>query len=457
MGFRVERADMAKKRFITNQTTNRKNGTTAFSAQGRAIADRRVGAEKLGRIAKKLGTDDTFSNEFKAAFQPETEYEQILERIHLEQELDAARKTITALKSMPGDPECTRIIDEMRAKPTRRRKDCPLCPIWRHERETHLTLAAISRYVFTRVLEQLYLVTIVFDFAENLFLLEDQVISANKSLNEMAAFMGRKGHGVVMVGSFEFDLCNHTELTQQHKHKALLSELGVEAPGSGGWVLTGHFFTRVPHDEILRSWFKARYPSSDKTWLRVRFDPIRKDKDLAESVMRTLSYADKVPTPLFKVPTRATKDGKRKKADELMHRMSAAFNGPSLGPKISPSDFDVNAAIVQWAKFVDRMGAKNIYFSVESAHAQKWLSESEMDYLRMTDEDLLGSGRHKYEILRDQEFYPPFRVKEHLKGRKRNLRSRPLSYDGEWVSMTDCSGINPDTHYHDFDKWTVKP
>ncbi|MEL7300874.1 MAG: hypothetical protein AAFM92_10865 [Pseudomonadota bacterium] len=413
--------------------------------------------KKLSRIAKKLGTDDTFAEEFKAAFQPETEYEQILERIHLEQELDAARKVITALKKYPNDPDCVRIIKEMQAQPTRRKKDCPLCPIWRHEREAHLTMAAISRYVFPRVLEQLYLVTIVFDFAENLYQLEDQLIEANRSLDQMAAFMGKRRYGVLMVGSFEFDLCSHVELTKQHKHKALLAELGTEAPPSGGWVLTGHFFTRVPHRDVLEPWLRERYPSSDKAWRRVRFDAIKSDKDLTESVMRTLSYADKVPTALFKVPTRKTKDGKRDKANELMQRMAGAFYGSSFGAHIDPATFDLNAAIVQWAKFVDRMGSKNVYYSVESAHAQKWLSESEMDYLRMTDEDLYGDGLHKYEIHRDQEFYPPFSVKDHLKGRKRNLRSRPLSYDAEWVSMTSCDGINPDTHYHDFDSWTVKP
>jgi hypothetical protein len=91
-----------------------------------------------------------------------------------------------------------------------------------------------------------------------------------------------------------------------------------------------------------------------------------------------------------------------------------------------------------------------------------------MDYIRMidadmtTDEDRRGDdgmkdGEHKIELHRDHGLLPPFDVPPHLKGRVRDLRSRPLTYDAEWDSMTDCLGINPDTHYHDFDRWTVKP
>lgn len=147
---------MSKRKYQTDQSTIRNDGKISFSPQGRAIANRRTAASLQSRIQKRLGTDDVFSDEFKAAFDRDTEYEQILERVNLEAELDAARKTITALRKYPNDRVAQRILSELAAKPTLRKKGCPLCPIWRHERETYLILAARSRYVFPRVTEQLY-------------------------------------------------------------------------------------------------------------------------------------------------------------------------------------------------------------------------------------------------------------------------------------------------------------
>jgi len=66
--------------------------------------------------------------------------------------------------------------------------------------------ASQSRYVFPRVTEQLYLVTIVFDFAENLDQLEDAMVAAHKGMQAAVAHMGRQRHGVMMTGTLEFDL-----------------------------------------------------------------------------------------------------------------------------------------------------------------------------------------------------------------------------------------------------------
>lgn len=445
----------------------RRDGKMAFSSQGRAIAMKRIGAVKLSRIQKKIGTDNTFSKAFKAAFDPDTEYEQILERINLETELDAARKTITALRKYPDDPDARRILKELAAKPTLRKKDCPLCPIWRHEREAHLTLAARVRYAFPRVVGELYLVTIVFDFAENLEQLEEAMRDAHKGMQSAVAHMGRKRHGVVMAGALEFDLKTYEDLTTEPKSISLLRQLGVTATDAGGWTLTGHFFTRVPHDEVLRDRLRKDYPSSDPKWHRVQFKQVQKDKDLLEHLSKILSYAGKVPKPLFDPPTRDTKGGDRKAADELMRRMSMAFYGSTMNTYLDQSVIDLNAAIAQWAKFVDHVGARLMYYSIESAHAQKWYSESEMEYIRKNDMDLtdhedlrgdgISDGQHKIELHRDHGLLPPYEVPSHLKGKLREFRSRPLTYDAEWESMTDCSGIDPDVHYHDFDKWTLKP
>jgi hypothetical protein len=108
------------------------------------------------------------------------------------------------------------------------------------------------------------------------------------------------------------------------------------------------------------------------------------------------------------------------------------------------------------------------YYSVESAHAQKWYSESEMDYIRVTDDDMrtdndmrgedgMLDGNHMIEVHRDHGPLPPHKQLPHLQGRVCELRSRLLTYDAEWESMTDCSGIDSKTEYHDFDKWMVKP
>ena len=459
---------MKKQKFVINTTTVRSDGKLAFSPQGRAVADRRIDAQKLSRIQKKLGTDDTFSDEFRAAFNPKTEYGQILERVQLESELDAARKTITALRRYPDDPDCQRILDGMWAKPIARKKDFPLCPIWRHERETRLIFAAQSRYVFPRVTEELYLVTIIFDFAENLDQLEEAMVVAHKGMQGAVAHMGRKRHGVMMAGTLEFDLKTFEDLTTEPKSISLLRELGMTATDAGGWTLTGHFFTRVPHREVLEDWLRKTYPSSTPNWHRVRFDQVKQNKKLLDHLSKILSYVNKMPMALFKPPTRKTKGGERETADELMRRMSAAFYGATMNTHLDRSVIDLNAAIVQWAKFVDRVGPKLLYYSVESSHAQKWYSESEMNYIRKTDADMttdedrrgddgMKDGEHKVELHRDHGLLPPFELQPHLKGEVRELRSRPLTYDAEWDSMTDCLGINPDTHYHDFDRWTVKP
>ena len=83
--------------------------------------------------------------------------------------------------------------------------------------------------------------------------------------------------------------------------------------------------------------------------------------------------------------------------------MAGAFYGTFVGAHIDTFTFDLTAAIVRWATFVDRMGSKNVYCSVESAHAHKWLSESEMEYLQVTDGDLVGRGQLKCEVHRDQD------------------------------------------------------
>jgi hypothetical protein len=434
------------------QGTNRKDGTWEFSRQSRAIADRRTEEGSQGRIARALGSGDIFTEEFKSAFQRETEYEQILGRINLVEELSAQKKLINALRSFSDDQEADRILRDIAAKPFRRKKDCPLCPIWRHERETRLTLTALSRYVTPRVRDQLYLLTIVFDFAENLHQLEEQLGQAQKSMTQAVAHMGRKGHGVMAIGAFEFDLISHAELTGDKKSVSLISELGIVAPESGGWTLTGHFFIRAPHVDVLQAWLNKRFPSSTPRWNRVRFDKIHEDKELSENLSRILSYGSKMPSALFDVPTRSTKGQQRQHADAKLNNMATAFYGAFGLSQANGTVFDVNAAIVQWAKFIDRVGPKLMYYSIESTHAQMWLSDSEIGYLRgQVDHQLDLVEYRRDRCIPDQRLTHP-----KLVGKKHKIKSHPLTYDAEWVSMTDCSDLNSDEEYPDFTEWLMK-
>ena len=434
----------------------RADGRLEFSPQGRAIAERRLTAEKGGRLERLLGPKSQFSSAFRSAFKPESEHEQILGRINLRKELEAASKTITALKSAPADEEAQHVLADMMDNPFQRKTDCVLCPIWRHERETYLTLVARNRYVFPSVIDQLYMVTIVFDFAEDLYRLGEALIDAKTGLRQAAAHMGRKGFGVMMVGSFELDLLSPDQLRTEFKSRALLAELGRSVPDGGGWAVTGHFFVRVPHVDVFKNWLKSRYPSSTDRWIRVQFDPVHRDKSLLENLSRVLSYGGKMPKPLFEAPTRKTVNDGRSLANFNVQKMLTSFYGQRIPNGLDEEAFGIDAAIVQWAKFMHRAGPGLTYYSVESTHAQKWLSASETAYVRSTDIDMDRTGRHPVELRRDHSIHPPHQMLNELDGRKINIRSRPLKHDPKWEVMTDCSNIDSEVERPDFLRWFLK-
>ena len=141
-----------------------------------------------------------------------------------------------------------------------------------------------------------------------------------------------------------------------------------------------------------------------------------------------------------------------------MLAMSSAFNGPFFDHKRTDrGSFDLDAAIRQWALFIDRIGERLAFYSVESVHAQKWYSESEMEYIRTVDYDLYADGRHRIEMHRDTGPFSKYQIQKHLKGRLRSLRTRRLRYDPDWVDQTDIGepvvGLQPVT----FDRWILKP
>ncbi|MEP1613936.1 MAG: hypothetical protein ABJL72_18695 [Roseobacter sp.] len=156
---------MKNRRFETNQSLVRKDGSLAFSPTGRAIADRRQSNE-TGRIQKVLGTTGPFTDEFKDAVL--NDHEGILERVYLEKELKAAKRTMQALGNAPGHKPSQDLLRRMQSQPINRKIDCVLCPIWRHEHEIDRTAIAMGRYVFPLVNGELYLMTVIYDFATNL-------------------------------------------------------------------------------------------------------------------------------------------------------------------------------------------------------------------------------------------------------------------------------------------------
>ncbi len=441
---------MKNREFDTDQSLVRRDGSLAFSPPGRAIADRRQSTEK-GRIRKTLGMSGPFTDEFKNAVLDD--HEGILERVHLERELKAAKRTMLALSKAPMHEPSQDLLHRMQSHPINRKIDCVLCPVWRHEHEIDRTAIAMGRYVFPLVSGELYLMTVIYEFAANLYELADKYEAAHRTTKDVVTQMTAKRRGVMMIGSFEPDLVSSDELKEKHKYRTMMKELGHQVPDTGGWVLTGHFFIRVPHQADLKELMDKKFPG--KAWNRVQFDQVYSSGTLAGHVMKIIGYAAKMPKPLFDAPTRG--EG-RKPYDERMGAMSVAFGGPHFnGLGLDPDKFDLDAAIRQWALFVDGIGPDRTFFSIESSHAQKWYSASEMLLIRKIDYDMTSSGEHRIEMHRDVGPFDRSKRKKHLIGRTRAFRSRKLRHDPDWLRLTDVSNVDPESELFSFDHFTIKP
>lgn len=432
----------------TIEQLDRRDGRIAFSSGGRRLSEVRRDAAK-SRIGKILGKDGPFSIAFKAAVL--RDHDQILERTFLEKELSGAKRILNALSKAKAGSASSKLLNRLNADPTKTKHNNILCPIWRHVNAMDLTAAAMSRYLFPEKSEEIYFVTAIFNFAENLFELEDQLMVAQGTIQTVVKRMTKQRRGVVIAGCFEPDLRTFGELTRQNSDLArFLTELGRTAPDTGGWVLSGHFIVRVPHHQDLRQFLQDALPS--KGWTRVQFKQIRDDETLAHQMMYLLGYAAKYPKPLFDPPTR----GKGKLiADKMCLAMNAAFMGPSFTKFDKDHAFGVEEAISQWALFVDRMGPNNMYVSIENAHAQKWFSQSEWNYIREIDADLRSDGQHLIELLRDRELTNARKKIDTRNGQLRRLRSRPLKFDHEWLLSTDLEGVDPYTQPVNLFDWMV--
>jgi hypothetical protein len=440
---------MTGRKYDTDQNLIRKDGIEAWSPVGRALADARL-TSAGGRVKKLIGKNPPFSKPFIKAL--EDDHDWIQERTHIVSELRAAKRIMNALQKVPNDRKAQEILQKMQADPTKRDEDCFTCPFWRNYRELSMMDAARKRYVFPRVRSELYLVTIIFSFAENLMELSDAYQDAHRTLKEVVAELSNKRRGVMITGSFEPDLVSADALTNNPSKAAMMRQLGRSIPDSGGWILTGHFIVRVPHDDVLRNALRSRFMGTG--WSPVEFDTISGNGRLEAHLLAILGYAGKYPKPLFDVSTRGPE---RREADARMNAMRAAFSGPNLDiDSMDDDSFNIEAAIVQWAKFIDGMDEKTIYYSVESVHAQKWYSDSELAWIRLTDFDMYSDGKHRIEMHRDTGPFSERQRDPKLKGRFKSLRSRPLVRDTEWEKMTDCSGADPMFFTHDFRKWMLK-
>ena len=291
-----------------DQHLRRYDGKLAFSASGRSFADLRQ-ATAGSRIKKVLGKGGPFSEEFKAAIL--NDHEHVLERDYLLTELEAYKKVLVALEAAPQDPDAAKLLRRLRADPVTRKSSSTLCPIWRHENQTYNALTVTSRYAFPRVADELYLLTIVFDFAENIFQLEAKIREAHLRLNELVKRMTALRAGVMMVGCFEPDLFDGDELSSKESLRRMLADFSLRPGPSGGWVVTGHFFVRVPNKEAFEALLREIFPS--RRWDRVRFDKIKKKKKLVATLMLILGYGAKYPRALFNVSLR----GKKRKNHRL--------------------------------------------------------------------------------------------------------------------------------------------
>lgn len=96
-----------------------------------------------------------------------------------------------------------------------------------------------------------------------------------------------------------------------------------------------------------------------------------------------------------------------------------------------------------------------MYLSVENAHAQKWFSQSEWNFIRKIDADFNSDGQHLIELLRDRELTNGKKRIVTGSGNLRRLRSRPLKFDQEWLLATDLDGVDPFTQPVDLYDWMI--
>ncbi|SFS20079.1 hypothetical protein [Yoonia litorea] len=408
----------------------------AFSTRGNAIGQKRMDAQK-GRIQNVLGTKGPFTDEFKSLVL--SDYLNIMSSPYLAKELKGAKMVLRALSEDRHSPEAQDLFDRMSGDFVERNEPCMLCPIWRHEEAIRILSALALRYCFEDVRDELFFATIVFGFADNLESLEVLIEDTRQQLADVQKAMTMQRRGLVLAGAFEPDLRSPEQLRDMKLLSALSQELSWGVASHGGWVLTGHFIGRAPYRREFEALCRKTWPSRNDR--RVDFAPLHKEKAITESLAELVSYLFKFEQTLFNT------SGTRKNGSPRSFRsVQNAFHGPTLDTrKAVPKGFDRKAAIRQWALFVDRLGPDRLLYSVETAHAQKWYSESEMAYFRRAEDFDMINGAHRIEVHRDTGPHDQS-IDPEKKHRVPIRRTRKLRFDEDWYNRTDIPDVDPFTH-----------
>lgn len=408
-----------------------------FSARANAIAHNRLTA-KNGKIEQRLGKKGPFTEEFKEIVR--SNYLGIYEHPHLDRELKGAKMILRAL-DRDKRPEAKDLLHRMTAYPVERKEPCLLCPVWRYEQATKTVVALALRYFFEAVRRELHFTTVVFGYAKDLFQLEDLIVQSRAEIDGVHREMTRQRRGLVMAGAFEPDLRSVEDIEAKTLLRTLSREQGWDVADHGGWVLSGHFLTRAPHHDDFNDIINDTWPSSSPD--RVQMKLLRKNKSIEASILESALYVLKYIGPMFdRSGDNRTKAG----SAQTFRSIQNAFFGPSVNKYFpTPAGFDRDAALTQWALFVDRLGFDKLFYSVETAFAQKWQSETEMSYYKKAGDFSWVHGYDLVELHRDTGPYSD-RIDPKVRHLVPRRRTRPLTIDIDWVERTDFSGADPFTN-----------
>lgn len=408
-----------------------------FSSRANAIAHNRSTAVN-GKIDQRLGKLGPFTADFKEVVK--SNYIGIYENPYLDRELKGAKMILRALQKAPKNPAAQALFQKMTEYPVERKEPCLLCPIWRHEYATRTMVALAMRYFFEAVRPELVFNTTVYGFASDLFELEALIEQTQEEMDSVISSMNNKRMGVVITGAFEPDLRSKEYIDGNSLLSTISKEQGWVVPDTGGWVLSGHFLIRAPHHDSLEEFMRQMWPS--KSGRRVEFKPLYKDRSIEASILALMQYVFKYTGTLFDTQGEMnTETG----AARTFRKIQNAFYGPTVD-KYDPVEkgFVRETALRQWALFIDRIGPEKLAYSIESVHAQKWYSESEMEYFKRAGDDMMVHGWLKIEIHRDTG---PF--SKTIDPKKRHMvphrKTRTLQVDHDWIEKTDLTGADPFT------------
>lgn len=409
-----------------------------FSARANAIAHNRINATN-GKIEQRLGKKGPFTEEFKDIVR--SNYLGIYEHPYLDRELKGAKMILRSLQKDKRNDEAQALFGRMTKYPVERNEPCLLCPIWRHEHATKNFVALALRYFFEAVRRELFFTTVVFGYAQDLFELEELVERTRREIDSLHRQMTKRRKGLVLTGALEPDLRSPSELATMPLLRSVSREQQWNVADHGGWVLSGHFLTRAPHHDVFGELAREIWPSGSPS--RVELKPLWKNKSIEASIIDAANYVIKYTGPLFdRSGDHRTYSG----SAQTFRALQNAFFDPSIDKyKPVPPEFGRDAALRQWALFVDRLGADKLVYSVETVHAQKWYSESEMEYFKKAGDDAWVHGWHRIELHRDTGTYSQTAPanKQHLVPRR---ITRPLTIDHAWMERTDLTGVDPFTN-----------